>query len=74
MYININGLECVSEEAVLKTLKESGINYMSKLTADTEFIEEILTENYNFSMVSAIKKGNAVIINIKEELKNIEDE
>ena len=74
MYININGLECVSEEEVLKTLKESGVKYMSRLTADTAFIEDILTENYNFSMVSAIKKGNAVIINIKEELKNIEDE
>jgi similar to stage IV sporulation protein len=74
MTIDINGLEYVSEEDVLKTLKSGGVKYMAKADVQMAYIEGLLAETYGFSVVSAIMRGNNIIINIKEELKNIEDE
>ena len=72
--IKVNGLEYIKVEDVLKTLNDNNVKYMAKMDYKLSNIEEILTKNYNFSMVSVIKRGNSLIINVKEELKSIEEE
>lgn len=72
--IQINGLSSVSKNDICDTLSENNVKLMSKTNFNTSNIENILTETYNFSLVSAITKGNTLIINIKEELDEIQDE
>lgn len=68
--IKILGVDENVSGSVLNTLKDIGVDkYLRKPTNMTQ-IEDKLSETYNFSLVSAIFKGNALIINIKEEIDN----
>jgi len=69
--IQIWGLENVSDEEVLLSLEEYGLNKFDLMNFNSVDIENYLSQEFNFSFVSVITKGNSLIINIKEELKDV---
>ncbi len=71
--IKIIGLNRVSEEEIVSKINEFGINKFSDLNFDKGKLEDYLEENFDFSFVSIISKGNTLIINIKESLPDISD-
>lgn len=69
-YINIIGLEKVSSVELEESLEAIGIKTFSKMPNSTDYIREHLEKSFDFSLVSVITKGNAIIINVKEEIEN----
>ncbi|MBO4412740.1 MAG: sporulation protein YqfD [Clostridia bacterium] len=74
--IEIFGLESVSKTEIIKVLQENNVSYFKNLNSvSTKEVEEIIIKNFeDVSLVSAVVKGNSLIINIKEKLKNEEFE
>ncbi|MGN0961831.1 MAG: sporulation protein YqfD [Christensenellales bacterium] len=71
--IHIYGLSNIEEEKVIESINDFGINIFSSLDFDKTELENYLSKEFNFSMVSIISKGNSLIISIKEELPDISD-
>ncbi len=67
-YIKIMGLEKVEKALVEESLGSIGIRFFSKIPNKTDGIKNHLEKSFDFSLVSVITKGNAVIINVKEEI------
>ena len=72
-YIQITGLNRIPLNEVMQSLNDIGISRFSIKPKDTVFIEKYLEDNFDFSLVSVVTKGNAVIINIKEEIEANKD-
>ncbi len=74
--IEVVGNERCSKEDIVKVLDDNGVKYFSPLNIKTNSeIEKIVIENFEeISMVSVVKKGSSIIINIKEKVLNDEYE
>lgn len=68
--IEVFGNERVDSKEIESVLNDNGISIFSPLNSKTnEQIENIILENFNdVSMVSVVKKGTSIIINLKEKL------
>lgn len=73
-YINISGLNDVKREDVLEELNSIGIDRMSIIPSDLKVVEDHLLQKFDFSLVSVVHRGNAIIINVKEEIAKLEEE
>lgn len=73
-YINISGLSDVKREDVLEELNNIGIDKMAIIPADLKVVEEYLLQKFDFSLVSVVHRGNAIIINVKEEIAKLEED
>lgn len=71
--IQISGLSKYSEDEVITSINDYGLNYFSKMNSNFFDLENHLSKNFDFSLVSIISKGNTLIVNIKEELSDISD-
>ena len=71
--VHILGLTMTNEESVLGCLAELGVTKFSYMNYDIKSIETSLAEEFNFSLVSIITKGNSIIVNIKEELPSLDN-
>lgn len=71
--INIYGLNNIQREDIVEKINEYGIYKFSLMNFDCENVEKYLMDNFNFSFVSVIKKGNTLIINTKEGLPDVSD-
>ena len=67
--IEIMGNESYSSHQIQKVLSQNGVSFLSPLSSKTnDEIEKIVLDNFNnVSMVSVVKKGSSVVINIKEK-------
>lgn len=74
--IEIYGTESLNSNEIIKVLKENKISAFKNLNnISSKEVEEILIENFeDISLVSVVKKGTSLIVNIKEKLKNEEFE
>ena len=72
-YIKIMGLEKIDKTIVEESLESVGIKFFSKIPDKTEEIKKHLEKSFAFSLVSVITKGNALIVNVKEELDAVID-
>lgn len=72
----IIGNDLISTTEINECLKEYGIStFTNKNNIDCEEIEKYLTSKFDkLSLVSIIKKGNSLVINIKEKVVNDEYE
>lgn len=68
--IKIFGNENLKTEDILNFLKEKNVNsFILKNSVQNENLEILMLENFNeISMVSIIKKGTTLIVNIKEKI------
>ncbi len=68
--IEIMGNENVNSNEIIEVLDENGVSIFSPLNRNSnEEIEKIVLNNFkNVSMVSVVKKGTSIIVNIKEKL------
>ncbi len=73
-YINISGLSDIKREDVLEELNSIGIDRLSIIPDDLKGVEDYLLQKFDFSLVSVVHRGNAIIINVKEEIAKIEEE
>lgn len=71
-YIGLSGNSSTEYIEVLEYLNEIGVSRFGNMPNDTESIENKLSSKFNFSLVSVVTKGNALIINVKEELQILE--
>ena len=74
--IEITGNERCSTQEIEKVLEENGIGFFSSINSKSnEEIEKIISNNFDvISLVSVVKKGTSIIVNIKEKLFNEEYE
>lgn len=74
--IKVQGNENVSADEIVSVLNENGINVFTHLNdISTKHVEKIVLDNFkDISMVSVIKKGTSIIVNVKEKLLNDEYE
>lgn len=74
--IEIFGNETHSSNEIITILNQNGVNLFDALNDKTNNeIEKIVFDNFDeVSMVSVVKKGTTIIINIKERLQNDEYE
>lgn len=70
-FISISGTTNIDKIELYEGLKNIGIERFKTMPTDTEYIEEYLSNTFDFSLVSVITKGDAIIINVKEELPNV---
>lgn len=68
--IEVMGNESVDSNQIVSVLEENNVSILSPLNGKSnEEIENIILNNFsNVSMVSVVKKGTSIIINIKEKL------
>ncbi|MDD4110925.1 MAG: sporulation protein YqfD [Clostridia bacterium] len=74
--IEIFGNETHSTHEIIEILNQNGVNILDSLNEKTnDEIERIVFDNFDeVSMVSVIKKGITIIVNIKERLLNDENQ
>lgn len=74
--IEVFGNETHSSHEIIGILNQNGVNIFDSLNEKTnDEIERIVFDNFDeVSMVSVIKKGTTIIVNIKERLLNDENE
>ena len=71
--VDIIGTKEIDENKVYEILQQNGIkNIVKKSSINTKKIENSLQQIEQISLVSAIIKGNTLIINIKEKVNNPE--
>jgi sporulation protein YqfD len=70
------GNQTHSSEEIIAVLSEKGVKTFDAINKNSnEEIEQIILDNFNeVSMVSVVKKGMTIVINIKEKLLNDEHE
>ncbi len=68
LYINITGLTIVDRDDILHELSSIGVSRFATMPSSNEFIEDYLYSKFDFSLVSVIRRGNTLIISIKEEI------
>ncbi len=73
-YISLSGNYKTEYTDVIEYLNEIGIAKFGNMPSDTEGIENMLSSKFDFSLVSVVTKGNALLINVKEELQNLESD
>ncbi len=73
LQIHILGLSRTNKETVLECLENKGVTKLSYMNYDVKKLETELSDEFKFSLVSIIVKGNSLIINIKEELPDLEN-
>lgn len=74
LHIHVYGLTSVAEDAVVESVREYGVSTLSKMDFANEELENYLSKEFKFSLVSVVKKGNSLIISVKEELPDIEEQ
>lgn len=67
-YLKITGIKNLDKNAVILTLNNNGVKLFGAMNFNCKDIEDCLLDKFDISMVSAIKRGNSLIINIKEEI------
>lgn len=72
-YISISGLDGTQKSEVVGALKKIGVQKFSTMPSDMDALTDYLSSEFDFSIVSAIRRGNALVINVKEELSDIAD-
>lgn len=74
--IEVYGNERILTEEIEQVLSDNGVSFLSSLNSKSNFeIEKILMDNFeDVSMVSVVKKGCSIIVNIKEKVVNDEYE
>lgn len=72
-YISISGLERTQKMDVLNSLERIGVQKFATMPSDMDALTEYLSSEFDFSIVSAIRRGNALVINVKEELDDVVD-
>lgn len=74
--VKIIGNERITAEEIEKVLEENGVGILSLINAKTnEEIEKIISNNFEeISLVSVVKKGTTIVVNLKEKLHNEEFE
>ncbi len=74
--IEVYGCEKVSKTEIISLLNEKGYSFFKNMNSfKNEDIEKCVMDNFDsVSMVSAIKRGNSIVLNIKEKLLNDEYE
>jgi sporulation protein YqfD len=72
----VMGNQTHSSEEIIAVLSEKGVKTFDAINKNSnEEIEQIILDNFNeVSMVSVVKKGMTIVINIKEKLLNDEHE
>ena len=73
-FIKISGTENLNNNDIISALDDVGIKKTSYMNFDCKDIENYLYDTFDVSLVSVIKRGNCLIINIKEEIKDSRDE
>lgn len=73
LQIHVTGLSKTSRQDIIEELKINGITNFSLMNFDVKNVENLLSEKFDFSLVSIITKGNSLIINVKESLPKLED-
>jgi len=74
LHIEILGLENITREEVLTTLKEFGVDIWSVNNYNKESLHSYLTSNIDdISLVSSKKIGTTLVINIKEKSSTLEE-
>lgn len=71
--IHVYGLTSISEQEVVDKVKDFGVGMLSSLDFDKDELENYLSSQFDFSLVSIITKGNSLIISVKEEISSLED-
>lgn len=71
--IKIIGDYSVDDDEIIKILGENGILKYRKMSFGNSYVESVLSNNFTFSLVSVIRKGNTLIISLKEEIPDILD-
>ena len=74
--IEVYGCENTKESEIVSLLNEKGYHLFRNMNSfNNEDVEKCVMDNFNnVSMVSAIKRGNSIVLNIKEKLLNDEYE
>ena len=74
--IEVYGCENVSKEEIVSVLNEKGYSFFRNMNSfSTKDVEKCVMDNFkNVSMASAIKRGNSIVLNIKEKIFNKEYE
>ena len=68
--VHIFGNEKVDKQSIEIALESYGIKKYNLMNFDSSVIENFLISEFDFSFVSIVTKGNALIINVKEEISN----
>lgn len=72
--INVLGLENITEQEIVKALSEIDVKTWQINKKSNEEIEQYLKENNSkISLVSVVKKGTNLIVNVKEKITKSED-
>lgn len=71
--IHISGNKKVDKQSIEIALESCGIKKYNLMNFDSSAIEDFLLSKFDFSFVSIVTKGNALIINIKEEISDIKN-
>lgn len=66
--IKILGVGAEKSCEILDKLSDYGCKKYSKFNFNFENMENYLNDNFDFSLVSIIRRGNVIVINVKEEL------
>lgn len=73
--INVLGIETIAEKEIISLLGSMGVSTGKINTASNETIEQYIKQNNEkVSLVSVIKKGTNLIVNIKEKISKDESE
>lgn len=73
--IEIQGNEVLKDEEIIKCLEEFGVKKYSFFSKSNKELEEMISKSFEeISLISVVKKGNSLIVNIKEKLQNGEYE
>lgn len=73
LQLHITGMSTIAKSDIEKEINTYGINYFSNINFDKAALEKYLIEKFDFSLVSIISKGNSLIVNVKESIRDIED-
>lgn len=68
--VHIFGNEKVDKQSIETALESYGIKKYNLMNFDSSVIENFLISEFDFSFVSIVTKGNALIINVKEEISD----
>ena len=71
---SIDGVSAELEREIVEVLGRNGISVLKPIeSVETDEVEKIILENFeSVSLVSAVKKGNSILISVKEKISSDE--